>query len=152
MSLLMVNRGRTMLATLFPAFLSTVLSTVRSAARGWCAALTAGGVLVLATACGSSAPSAPAAAAGTVSPALTISASQAAYISCLRAHGAVVPTRPAGKPTAKPTAKPTLKPTAKPSPGASGAHKGGGTVPAAARAACASLRPAGANHKTKTAA
>jgi hypothetical protein len=113
-------------------------------------ALAAGGVLVLATACGSSAPSAPVAAAGSASSSATASASQAAYTTCLRQHGAVVPTRTAQKPTAKPTAKPTVKPTG--TAGPAGGHKGGGTIPAAARAACASLRPANPNHKGKAAA
>ena len=134
-----------MSGTLFPAF----LSTARRATRGWCTALAACGVLVLATACGSSSPTDPPASTGAAAaPSVTLSASQAAYTACLRQHGAVLPTKPAGKPTAKPS----VKPTAKPSPGATGAHKGGGTIPAAARAACASLKPAGgANHKNKAA-
>ena len=90
----------------------------------------------------SSAASAPAAVLGTGSPAASVSASKAAYNSCLRAHGAVLP-------TAKPTDKPTDKPTAKPT-GTPGGHKGDSAIPAAARAACASLKPAG-NPKKKAA-
>jgi hypothetical protein len=141
--------------TLFPAF----RSTVRSATHSWFMTLAGCGVLLLATACGSaatpaassagsnpsSAASAPAVVLGTGSPAANVSASKAAYNSCLRAHGAVLPT---AKPTDRPTDKPTDKPTAKPT-GTPGGHKGDNAIPAAARAACASLKPAG-NPKKKT--
>jgi hypothetical protein len=136
-----------MFATLFPAF----VSTVRSATRTWCTALAVSGVLALATACGSSSATSDPTAAAAASPSTIVLASQAAYFNCLREHGAVPPAKPTGKPTAKPTPKPTVKPTAKPTGTASG-HKGAGTVPAAARTACASLRPSGANHKNKAAA
>ena len=136
-----------MFATLFPAF----VSTVKSATRTWCTALAVGGVLALATACGSSPATSDPTATAAASPSTIVVASQAAYFNCLREHGAVLPAKPAGKPSPKPTAKPTVKPTAKPTGTASG-HKGGGTVPAAARTACAPLRPSGANHKNKAAA
>jgi hypothetical protein len=67
------------------------------------------------------------AATATTSPsASSTSASQTAYVACLREHGADVP---------------TAKPTAKPTPAATGERRGTGAIPAAAREACASLRP-----------
>ena len=110
---------------LFPAFRSTPLRVKRS----WYAALAGGGVLALVTACGTAtaAPGAAGAAvAATSSSASSAGASQAAYVSCLREHGANVP---------------TTMPTAKPTAGAATAHKGTGAIPVAARTACASLRP-----------
>jgi hypothetical protein len=138
-----------MLPPLFLAF----RSTVRKETHSWLMALAGCGVLLLVTACGSSATStssaasnpssamsASAAVLGAGAPAANVSASKAAYDDCLQAHGAVLP-------TAKPTGKPTDKPTAKPT-GTAGGHKGDNAIPAAARSACASLKPAG-NPKKK---
>ena len=111
---------------LFPAFRSAPLRVKRS----WYATLAGGGVLALVTACGTATAAPGAAVAATSSSASSAGASQAAYISCLREHGANVP-----------TTKPTTMPTAKPTAGAASAHKGTGAIPAAARTACASLRP-----------
>lgn len=138
-----------MLPKLFPAF----RSTVRNATHSRSMALAGCGVLLLVTACGSAATSASSAASnpssttsasaavlGAGAPAANVSASKAAYDDCLQAHGAVLPT---GKPTDRPTDKPTAKPT-----GTAGGHKGDSAIPAAARSACASLKPAG-NPKKK---
>jgi len=110
---------------LFPAFRSTPLRVKRS----WYVTLAGGGVLALVTACGTATAAPGAAVAATSSSASSAGASQAAYVSCLREHGANVP-------TTMPTAKPTAKPTA----GTASGHKGTGAIPAA-RTACASLRP-----------
>jgi hypothetical protein len=97
------------------------------AKRPWHAALLGCCVLAAATACGSSAS---AGAAATSSPSAA-SASRDAYITCLRDHGAAVP-------------------TAKASPGAAkqAAHA---TVSATARADCASLKPKGTSGHENTA-
>lgn len=107
----------------FPAFRFTPLRAKRS----WYAALAGCSMLALVVGCGS-ATAAPSTAAAAAAPSgsAAAGASQSAYAACLREHGA-----------AAPTAKPTAKPTA----GATGGHKGGGAIPAAARDACASLRP-----------
>lgn len=81
-------------------------------------------VLALTTACGTAAASNGASAA---TPAATAGASRTAYVSCLRAHGAALP-------TATPTAK-------------TSGNKGSNSIPTAAREACASLRPVGGDHK-----
>jgi len=94
------------------------------------------GVLLMTAACGSQAASAagtPAAVAAAASPSAT---SMAAYLTCLRQHGAAVP-------TARPTARPTVMPTARPTAKAAGHVGTDSKLPAAARTACASLRPAG---------
>ena len=107
---------------LFPAFRSTPLRVKRS----WYVTFAGGGVLALVTACGTATAAPGAAVAATSSSASSAGASQAAYVSCLREHGANVP---------------TTMPTAKPTAGAASGHKGTGAIPAAARTACASLRP-----------
>jgi len=84
-------------------------------------------VLALATGCGAasaagaSAPSSPSASAVSAA----ANSGSVAYQTCLRQHGATVP-------TAKPTASP-----------GGGSHGSASKVPAAARQACASLRPSG---------
>jgi hypothetical protein len=110
-----------------------------------CLILAGSGLLMLTVGCGSNSTSSvtaadPAAspsstsAAGTSSSGTTASsASREAYVTCLRQHGATVPaTAPTSKPASKPTGMPTGKPGSKTN-----------MIPAAARAACASLRPAG---------
>jgi hypothetical protein len=104
-----------------------------------CLILAGSGLLMLTVGCGSNSTSSAAAAdppssasaaatssAGTSSSGTSAAgASREAYVTCLRQHGATVPT---GKPTGTPTAEP-----------AGVTNK----IPAAAREACASLRPAG---------
>jgi hypothetical protein len=78
------------------------------------------GLLLMTAACAAQGASAvPASAAAT---------SRAAYVTCLRQHGMAVP-------TAKPTAKPT------------GQKAADDKIPAVAREACASLRPANGMRK-----
>jgi hypothetical protein len=98
------------------------------AKRPWRAALLGCCVLAAATACSSSVPAAaPAAAAGSSSSSAA-TASRDAYTTCLREHGAAVPTAKASPGTAK-----------------KAAHA---TVSATARADCASLKPKGTgNHQ-----
>jgi hypothetical protein len=119
---------------LFPAFRFAPLR----ARRSWCAALVGCGALALVAGCGS-ATAAPGTAAAAAAPSASpAAASRTAYVACLRQHGADVP-------TAIPTTKPTTKPTA----GAAGSRKGTDAIPAAARQACASLRPSA--HQKNTA-
>ena len=115
---------------LFPAFRFAPLRPRRS----WYVALVGYGALALVAGCGS-ATAAPGMAASAATPSASLAGpSRTAYVACLRQHGADVP-------TVMPTTKPTAMPTAKPTADAAGARKATGAIPAAARDACASLRP-----------
>jgi hypothetical protein len=83
-------------------------------------------VALVASGCGTAAD--PAAASGSASP----SPNANSYLTCLRQHGASIP-------TARPTVRPTARPTAFPS----GGFGAGNPTMQKARQACASLRPAG---------
>jgi hypothetical protein len=83
-------------------------------------------VVLVASGCGTAVT--PAAASGSASP----SPNANSYLTCLRQHGANIP-------TTRPTARPTTRPTAFPS----GGFGAGNPTMQKARQACASLRPTG---------
>jgi hypothetical protein len=116
-----------------------------------CLILAGSGLLMLAAGCGSSSAPTAAAADPAASPSNTSSAgtssssaSREAYVTCLRQHGATVPAgTPATMPTSTPASTPaTSMPTSKP-----GGNRN--AIPAAAREACASLRPAGQGDRNR---
>jgi len=105
------------------AFFGTLRSAVIRAnlSRNTVMAGTGCGLLLMATAC--AAPSSSTSSTSVAAAPAPATASQAAYVACLRQHG---------------VAAPTTKPTAK----ATGQKGADNKIPAAAREACASLRPA----------